>query len=373
MELSTATYFAAACFLPALLTSAATTALMRRLAPKWGLVDHPEIRKVHTTPTPLGGGIGIWLGVVLPVGAAHVTVWLVRLGESSPNWIPEEIAVHFDGVLYRSGQMWSILAAGTLLAGMGLLDDLKNIPWQPRLLIQCFVAVALVGGGVRATVFAPQPWIGMVMSVLWILVLVNAFNFLDNMDGLSSGTAMIASLLFAVIMLASTSEPHWLVAGALLVLAGSLGGFLFFHNWTPARIFMGDSGSYFIGLLLACLTILGTFYEESSGMSRHVILAPLCILAVPLYDFCSVMLIRLSQGRSPFQPDKSHFSHRLVEIGMQPRFAVLMIYLATLITGLGALWLYQVSEWSGALLVIALTICVLAIIAVLETVGRFKG
>jgi UDP-GlcNAc:undecaprenyl-phosphate GlcNAc-1-phosphate transferase len=337
------------------------------------LIDHPEIRKIHTTPTPLGGGIGIWLGVVLPVGAAHVTVWLVRLGESSPAWIPQEIVLHFDGVLYRSGQMWAILAAGTLLACMGLLDDLKNIPWQPRLLIQCLVAVALVAGGVRATVFAPQPWVGMVLSVLWILVLVNTFNFLDNMDGLSSGTAMIASLLFAVIMLASTSEPHWLVGGALLVLAGSLGGFLFFHNWAPARIFMGDSGSYFIGLLLACLTILGTFYEESSGMSRHVILAPLCILAVPLYDFCSVMLIRLSQGRSPFQPDKSHFSHRLVEIGMQPQFAVLTIYLATVTTGLGALLLYQVPGWTGALLVVALIACVLAIIAILETVGRFKS
>ena len=222
MGLSTAAYFAAVCFLPALLTSAVTTALMRRLAPKWGLVDHPNLRKVHTAPTPLGGGIGIWLGVVLPIGAAHLSVWLLRVGELSPDWIPGEIAVHFEGVLYRSGQMWSILAAGTLLVCMGFLDDLKNIPWQPRLLIQCLVAVALVAGGVRATLFAPQPWIGMVMSVLWILVLVNAFNFLDNMDGLSSGTAMIASLLFAVIMLASSSQPHWLVGGALLVLAGSL-------------------------------------------------------------------------------------------------------------------------------------------------------
>ena len=136
---------------------------------------------------------------------------------------------------------------------------------------------------------------------------------------------------------------------------------------------MGDSGSYFIGLLLACLAILGTFYEESSGQSRHVILAPLCILAVPLYDFCSVMLIRLSQRRSPFRPDKSHFSHRLVEIGMQPRYAVLTIYLATVTTGLGALLLYQVPGWPGALLVVALIVCVLAMIAILETVGRFKS
>ena len=153
----------------------------------------------------------------------------------------------------------------------------------------------------------------------------------------------------------------------MLVLAGSLAAFLC-HNWPPARIFMGDSGSYFIGLFLACTTILGTFYEQDGN--RHVILAPLCILAVPLYDFCSVMLIRTSERRSPFHPDKSHFSHRLVELGLQPRHAVLTIHLATLTTGLGALLLYQVSDWSGAFLVVALIASVLAIIAILETVGR---
>ncbi len=154
----------------------------------------------------------------------------------------------------------------------------------------------------------------------------------------------------------------------MLVLAGSLAGFLC-HNWPPARIFMGDSGSYFIGLLLASLTILGTFYESRQG-SRHVILAPLCILAIPLYDFCSVILIRLKQGRSPFHPDKSHFSHRLVELGLKPRNAVLTIHLATLTTGLGGLLLYRVTDWAAAMLVVALIACVLGIIAILETVGR---
>jgi len=373
MGFSAVAYFAAACLLSAVMTSAVTTALMRRLAPQWGLVDQPGKRKVHSTPTPLGGGIGIWLGVVLPIGAAHLSVWILTRGESLPDWVPQELAVHFDGVLYRSGQMWAILAAGTLLACMGLLDDLKNLPWQPRLLLQILVGMALVAGGVRASIFPSQPWIGSVLSLFWILVLINAFNFLDNMDGLSSGIAMIASLMFAAVMLSTTSQPHWFVGGALLVLSGSLAGFLFFHNWPPARIFMGDSGSYFIGLLLACLTILGTFYDEAAGQRPHVILAPLCVLAVPLYDFCSVMFIRLSQKRSPFQPDKSHFSHRLVDIGMQPRYAVLTIYLATLTTGLGALILYEVPGWSGALLVIALILCVLAVIAILETAGRNKG
>jgi UDP-GlcNAc:undecaprenyl-phosphate GlcNAc-1-phosphate transferase len=266
--------------------------------------------------------------------------------------------------------MWVILGAGSLLAVMGLIDDRRNLPWLPRLAVQFACAVLLVMVfDVEATLFLPLPWAGQALSVLWILVLVNAFNFLDNMDGLSSGIGLIAAVLFAVVMLTGTSEPRWLVGGALLVLAGSIGGFLFFHNWPPARIFMGDSGSYFIGLLLSTLTLLGTFYEPGEG-GRHVILAPLCVLAVPLYDFASVVLIRLSQGRSPFYPDKKHFSHRLVELGLKPAHAVLTIYLATLTTGLGALLLYRIPDWQGALIVVALIACVVAMVAILETAGR---
>jgi UDP-GlcNAc:undecaprenyl-phosphate GlcNAc-1-phosphate transferase len=364
-------FFVVACVVPAFLVAVLATTAMRTLSPRWGLIDRPAARKVHVVPTPLGGGIGIWLGVVLPIAAAQIVAFVFVRNDELRNLLPAEIAQHLDGVLYRSGQMWAILIAGTILSAMGLIDDLKNLPWQPRLLLQACVAIGLVAGGVHATIFAPQPWIGYVVSVLWILVLVNSFNFLDNMDGLSSGIALIASLVLAVVMLTSTSEPHWLVAGVLLVLAGSLAGFLC-HNWPPARIFMGDTGSYFIGLLMATMTILGTFYEIRSG-SRHVILAPLCILAVPLYDFASVMIIRLSQGRSPFRPDKSHFSHRLVELGLKPRYAVMTVHLATLTTGLGGLLLYQVEGWSGAALVIALIVCVLAIVAILETVGRKAG
>jgi len=361
-------FFIAACLLSSFAIAFVATAALRVLSPQWGLVDRPAARKVHTRPMPLGGGIGIWLGVVVPIASAQFIAWLLTRTGQPPDWIPLEVAQHLDGVLYRSSRMWAILAGGTILSCTGLIDDLKNIRWQPRLAIQVLVACGLVAAGVRASVFVPYPWIGWGISVLWILVLINAFNFLDNMDGLSAGIALVASVIFSVIMMTSTSEPRWLVAGVLLVLSGALTGFLC-HNWSPARIFMGDTGSYFIGLLMATMTILGTFYDEQTA-SRHVILAPLCILAIPLYDFCSVLLIRLSQRRSPFQPDKSHFSHRLVEFGLRPSDAVLTIHLATLTTGLGALLLYEVPGWAGALTVIALIMCVLAIIGILETVGR---
>jgi UDP-GlcNAc:undecaprenyl-phosphate GlcNAc-1-phosphate transferase len=135
---------------------------------------------------------------------------------------------------------------------------------------------------------------------------------------------------------------------------------------------MGDAGSTFIGLMLASLTVAGTFYSpEQSG--RHVMLAPLCVLAVPLYDFASVMIIRLREGRSPFHADKCHFSHRLVELGLPRKYAVLTVHLATLTTGLGALLLYRLPDWPAAWLVIALILCVLTIIAILETVGRRRN
>ena len=361
--------FALLCLLPACLISCVGTGLMRRLAPRWGLMDQPAARKVHLVPTPLGGGIGIWLGVVVPLAGGLLVAWMIPYLPGLREWLPAEIVPHLDGVKSRSLQVWAILAGGTILSVMGLFDDWKSLPWQPRLAVQFLVACGLVfGAGIHATVFVSAPWVGYLFTVLWILVLINSFNFLDNMDGLSAGIGLIAAGLFGAIMLTATSEPRWLVGGSLLVLAGSLLGFLV-HNRPPARIFMGDTGSYFIGLMLACLTVQGTFYEYGHT-GTHVILAPLCILAVPLYDICSVLLIRVWQGRSPFQPDKSHFSHRLVEMGLSKPAAVATIHLTTLTTGLAGLLLYHVTGWYAAGLVCGLILCVLAVIAILETAAR---
>jgi UDP-GlcNAc:undecaprenyl-phosphate GlcNAc-1-phosphate transferase len=364
-------WFVCACLLPAGLISWAGTWLMRRWAPHWGLVDQPAARKVHVTPTPLGGGVAIYAGVVLPLLLAQLAAWQISRQPSPPSWLPSEFAALLPGVLYRSGQLWSILAAGSLLMAMGLLDDRFGLSWRVRLAVQFLLAIGLVAGGVRATVFLSQPWIGMALTVIWIVVLINSLNFLDNMDGLAGGIGLVASLLFAQVMLSYTGEPRWLVGGALLVLAGSIAGFLL-HNWPPAKIFMGDAGSTFIGLMLATMTVLGTFYEESATQ-RHVLLAPLCILAIPLYDFCSVMTIRLLSGHSPFQPDRNHFSHRLTDLGLSRKHAVMTVHFATLTTGLGALLLYEVQDWSGAALVIALELCILVIVAILETTGRKRA
>lgn len=354
------------CLLPAFCTSLLMTFLMRWLAPRLGLIDQPAARKVHLVPTPLGGGIGIWCGVVVPLAVAQLLIW--QWQHSAPSWIPPELAQHLAGAAYRSRELWGIVAAATVLSVMGLIDDFRPLSWKLRLFLQVGISTAVVACGVRATVFVSNPYVGAVLSVIWFVVLVNSFNFLDNMDGLSAGIAVIVSTIFAIMMLTKPGEPHWFVGAFFLIVTGSLIGFLY-HNWSPARIFMGDSGSYFLGFSIACMTILGTFYS-STDSSSHVALAPVCVMAVPLYDICSVVLIRLLEGRSPFQADKRHFSHRLVALGLTKVQAVLTVHLTTLTTGLLGLTLYAVSTWAAALVIMACVACVLLLIAILEAAPR---
>jgi UDP-GlcNAc:undecaprenyl-phosphate/decaprenyl-phosphate GlcNAc-1-phosphate transferase len=350
----------------AFLISLVSTAIMRRLAPAWGFVDRPNARKVHATPIPLGGGVAVWLGVFLPLAAilvaARVIVAWPGLVE---GWLPANWLPAIQGISSRTGELAAVLLGGTLLVALGVIDDLRNLSWKPKLLVQFLVAGGVVASGTHLTLFSTVWWVGPLVTVFWIVVLTNAFNFLDNMDALSSGIALIASVHFVIVMLTGTSEPRWFVAGFLAVLAASLGGFLV-HNWPPAKIFMGDAGSCFIGFALATQTVQGTFYDYEQD-HPHVLLAPLCILAVPLYDFTSVILIRLRKGLSPFHADKNHFSHRLVELGLSKKYAVLTIHLITVTTGLGGLLLYQVEGWVGAGLIVAMVVCLLAIIAVFES------
>ena len=359
--------FVAACLGSSFLTSYLAVACLRRWAPRWGLIDHPAARKVHRLPTPLGGGIGIWLGVVLPLAVVQLIVELFRRGVWPSGFAPELLVEYAAGQTTTLPVLVTVIGASSTVAIIGLIDDFRGLPWTFRLGMQFVTAAAVVAADLRFTMFVSAPWVGMLVTAFWIVILVNSFNFLDNMNGLSSGIALIASALLACLMLAALPTPHQFVAGMALLLAGALGGF-FVHNWS-GRIFMGDAGSYFTGMMIATLTTAATFYEPTVG-GRHVIFAPLCLLAVPLYDFASVVTIRLVQGRSPFQPDKSHFSHRLVELGLSSHRAVQTVLLATLTTGLGGWVLYRVDGWGGAILVMLMIGCLLAIIAILETTGR---
>ena len=366
--------------LPSLFVAALAAAAVRRCAPRWGLVDRPGHRKVHTRPTPLGGGLAIWLGMLVPFAAGQLVLWTLKPNPVggwlvAGSWpLPELVATHLGGLEFQAPRLWFLFAGGTLLVVLGLLDDWRGLDWKLRLSVQAVVATAMVWRweGWRLTMYLDQPWLTSTLSVLWIVGLINSFNMLDNMDGLSGGVAAIAATMLAAVLLLTpnpaTHQPQLFVSGFLLVLVGSLLGFLW-HNRPPARIFMGDGGSYFIGFCLAIATNMATFTGDD--LPWYTMFVPLCILAVPLYDTVTVVWIRLRQGRSPFEGDKSHFSHRLVELGMTKGQAVLTIYLTTFICGLGALVLHQVDEW-GAAAILLMILCVLTLIWILETTGR-KG
>jgi UDP-GlcNAc:undecaprenyl-phosphate GlcNAc-1-phosphate transferase len=206
-------------------------------------------------------------------------------------------------------------------------------------------------------------WASLGLTILWIAAITNAFNFLDNMDGLSAGTAAVCTAAFLV---ATLSIGQWFVAAALALLLGSLLGFLL-HNFPPATIFMGDSGSLLIGLVLGVLTVRTTYLPGPMPLAEgwYAVLAPVMVLALPLYDLIVVSIIRLKRGKSPFVGDTNHFSHRLAGRGMSRRTAVLCIYLATAATSVAAIALPHVSP-SFAPLLFLQTLLILGLVALLE-------
>lgn len=357
---------------PAFLISLISVGVVRRAAERLGLLDKPGARKVHTTPIPLGGGIGIWAGVFVTFALGSLAIWQCNLSPSLSGMLPESLSIHFAGMLSRAGSLWVLIAGGTVLMLLGLADDRRGLPWQARIVVEFAVAgFCVYSQKLQLTAFIDLPWLTGLLSVIWIVALINSFNMLDNMDGLSGGVATIAAAMLAVMLLTHDDTPshhrQLFVAAMLLVLVGALLGFLK-HNWPPATIFMGDAGSYFVGYWIAIATLMAT-YAGGQGARPHAVVAPLCVLAIPLYDMLSVIWIRLREGRSPFQADKRHFSHRLVDLGMTKKQAVLTIYLATATCSLGALILPRVDLF-GAVVVLVSTACVLGLVGVLESVGR---
>ncbi len=195
---------------------------------------------------------------------------------------------------------------------------------------------------------------------------------LDNMDGLSGGVAAIIAASMSVVMLTTpdpgTTQPQVFVAILLLITFGSISGFLV-HNRPPAKIFMGDAGSYLVGFLIAVSMLMATYAGNET--KPHAVLAPLCAMAVPLYDMVTVLWIRIREGRSLFVGDRSHFSHRLVELGLSRTQAVLTIYLVTITCGLAAILLTHVSILQ-AIMVLGIVACMLLLIVILESTGWRK-
>ncbi len=345
--------------------SAALTGVTKSLALRAGFVAHPAPDRYHQTVIPLGGGIAIF-GTLSAVILSAIVVVKFLVAPGRLGWLAERTTINPNDFLARLNELWVIWLCVLTLFALGLWDDKKRLGPFFKLAVQFAVAiVAAAFGEVRVEFFLQSKVVTSVLSAFWIVLMINAFNFLDNMDGASAGIAVIvSSILFA----AAAFSGQILVGGLAIVFVGTLLGFLVF-NFPPATIFMGDAGSLVVGFFVALLSLRTTYYHEAQSGAWYPVLMPLVVMAVPLYDFTSVTLLRLSQGKSPFVGDTQHFSHRLKRHGLTDTQTVLVLYLATLCTGLGATFLYQVNR-VGAALIFIQTILVLAIIAVFETRTR---
>lgn len=337
-----------------------------------GLVDRPTERKNHGRVVPKGGGVAMIMATLLFFAGLSLGLWWLTGTPERAAFLPEALRMHLPGGLSKLDSLWWILGLAGAIGCLGFSDDRWGVPWPVRLGLQFLLATLCVyGQGWQMTVFIGVPAVGVVLSVIWIVALINSFNMLDNMDGLSAGVATIVCLTLAVFLLntmdVQKGSPQYFVAGLLFVLAGTLGGFLVF-NRAPARIFMGDSGSFFIGFLIAVCTLLATYTHYDSDNKFRILAAPM-VLAVPFYDMISVIWIRLREGRSPFQADRCHLSHRLENMGMTRPEAVLTIYVLTGICGLSTVTLSFVDA-RGAGLLIAVVLLVLLLVAMLEQTGK---
>jgi UDP-GlcNAc:undecaprenyl-phosphate GlcNAc-1-phosphate transferase len=344
-------------FLLAGLTATVVTFLLvgpvRVLALRLGAVAWPRTRDVHVTPTPRWGGLAMLCGVLAGVGMAYQLPAL-RLA--------------FDN---NASEVVGVMGAALLLAAVGALDDRYDLDALTKFAGQTTAAGILVIFGVQWTVFF-VPWggsdsaesgsllilgqeQGVLLTVLLTVALVNAMNFVDGLDGLAAGIGMIAAAavgLFAIGLVGRVGNDPSVYSPALIaaVLAGACLGFLP-HNFNPARIFMGDSGSMLIGLLLAAATTSASGKISIIGAGATDVLAlfaPLIVLAavvfVPLLDLLMAVVRRTRKGLSPFSPDKMHLHHRLLEIGHSQRRAVLLIYLWAGVLAFGAVALALIDD-----------------------------
>jgi UDP-GlcNAc:undecaprenyl-phosphate GlcNAc-1-phosphate transferase len=347
---------------------------IRRYAYRLGLVDRPSGHSTHVNVTPLGGGIGIWLGIIFTFAAGTLVVMWARGSADFQARLPDAVLPYLEGTWSRVGELWGLLGAGTVLLALGVSDDRRGVNEYVRLAVEFAVAGFVVYGlGFGFTAYIGVTWLTNVLSMIWIVGVINSFNMLDNMDGLSGGVAAIIAAAMAVVMLTTpdpgTARPQLFVAALLLVVCGSLLGFLW-HNRPPAKIFMGDGGSYLVGFLIAVAMLMATYAGNTDR--PHAVFAPLCAMALPLYDMSTVLWIRIREGRSLFVGDRSHFSHRLVELGLGRTQAVLTIYLVTATCGLAAILLTHVSVGQAAM-VLGIVLCMLLLIVILESTGWRKS
>ncbi len=338
-----------AAFAAAALISFVLTPLVRRIALGLNAVDEPGMRRVNTVPVPRGGGVAVAIAFIV------VGIVLSNLNSSSLQPTPD--------VASDPRRIVALLLGGALATVFGVLDDYFDLRARWQFVGQLGLAAIAIGFGIVVVrlnnpvgqdFFLAQPF-AVGFTVLWVVGMINSLNFIDGLDGLSSGVAIVAALTLGTISLsAGIAQPF--IAALCFALAGALVGFLRW-NFQPASIFIGTSGVMFVGYTLAILSILGT----------AKVAVALLVLGVPIIDAFWIIVRRLVQGRSPFSPDRGHLHHRLLDVGLSHRQTVVLIYAVCIVLGLLSLFLSGANQFLafvGVFVLIGLLLFLLARVGV---------
>lgn len=314
------------------------------LAVKIGAMDVPDARKMHSVPVARTGGIAVYLAFLAAV---------VRNQQFSR-------------------EMYGILIGGTIIFLLGFFDDWKNLSARTRLFWQVVAALVVTCFGLTLSFPLKMPYgglISVVLSVVWLVGIINAFNFMDGIDGLASTMGAVCALLFLGIGWNSNQFPLSYISAAL---AGACIGFLRM-NWRPARIFLGDSGSTFIGFILGCLALYGSWATDNPAVAFST---PLLVLGIPIFDIIYTTISRIRNGRISNVREwleytgKDHFHHRLMKIGLGVEHTVGFIVLLNICLGLGAWTIRHTASTAGTWLLLAQSVLIFLIVVVLMLLGR---
>lgn len=316
------------------------THICRSLAMRWGYLDRPlsEAHKAHREPIPVLGGLAMCVAWNLVILGGLLVPLLAG------SHLSAEVQPYLPGVKVAFPRLLAIALGGIVMMFMGMRDDRRAMKAGPKFLLQ-FVVAAAIACEVRISCFHAVPGLNWAVTVLWIMTVVNALNFFDNMDGLAGGTAAIAAAFFLAIALL---RGQMFVALLSAATCGTALGFLML-NRPPAKIFMGDGGSHFLGYNLALAGIMTTFYQTGESLTSAPVLIPVLVLSLPLFDAVAVVCIRLHEHRPIYIGDNRHISHRFVHLGLTRPQAVFLICLLNIIQGTGALTLVWLPPLGSAL------------------------
>jgi UDP-GlcNAc:undecaprenyl-phosphate GlcNAc-1-phosphate transferase len=340
------------------------TPLAIRLGQRWGVVDAPGPRKIHESLIPLSGGWAI-LGTLSLVLWGHLVAAHIIGGTPLEARFPEQVRYFTAASPLLIAKVLPVYLGALGIFMLGLVDDLRAMSARSRLIFQILLAGAVAASGLRPQLAFVPEYVAILIGIVWLVGITNAFNFLDGLDGLSSGVALVGTLALLSVM-GVAKQPD--VVFFLAALAGTQAGFLRF-NFHPARIFLGSSGSLLIGFLLACSTILVTYTKGSGSNWLMPLLTPVFVLAIPIYDTTSVILIRLLQKRPIAIGDRSHFHHRLLRLGFSHRQTVAFIIMIAFCVALSGVRLVDATI-GQSLLILLQIVGIMSLLVIAETVGH---